>query len=112
MSYLGDVARKAEIAIGVGSQESESAIKIHKKFMTPKNKKVEKKVNGNEKKTARSQALEKEAKRYKAQRVAIRAKYKSGLEADLKKAQSLHKTKVEAIKKGVKQQAPAQQKSQ
>lgn len=111
MSYLGDVARKAEIAMNGSSQESESAIKIHKKFLTPKNKKVEKKVNSNEKKTARSQAMEKEAKRYKAQRLAIRSKYKSALVAELNKAKQTHIVKVEAIKKGVKQ-APAQPKPQ
>lgn len=102
MSYLSDVSRKAEIAMNGSNQESESAIKIHKKFLTPNNKKVEKKVNGTEKKTARSQAMEKESKRYKAQRLALRAKYKTALASDLKKAKQVHDTKVEAIKKGVK----------
>ena len=86
-------------------KESESAIKIGKRFMTKNNKKVQDRVNGKEAKTknrtAKQQALAKENKRYKDQVVSIRAKYKSGLMAELEKIKKQHSNKVQAIRKGV-----------
>jgi hypothetical protein len=85
-------------------KESDSAIKIGKRYLTKNNKKVQDKVNGKESKTknktAKGQALAKEAKRYKDQVIALRAKHKSALTAELVKAKAQHATKVNAIRKG------------
>ena len=86
-------------------EESESAIKIGKRYLTKANKKVQDKVNGKETKaknqTAKSIAIAKENKRFKDQLIALRTKYKTALTNDINKAKNQHKAKLVAIRKGV-----------
>ena len=70
--------------------------------MTPHNKKVVKKLANKEKKTEKARKLDAERGRFKKQVEAIRAKHKSQQKAEIYKARSVHKTKMDAIRKGVK----------
>ena len=92
-------------------KESDSAIKIGKRYLNKGNKKVQDKVNGKEakakNKTAKSIALAKENQRYRDQVKAVRAKYKASLTAELEKLSKQHKKKLESIRKGVSGKAPA-----
>ena len=96
--------------------KSDSAVTIGKRYMTPANKKVQAKLNRQDRKkqtqvhkSAKSQALAKERARYQDQVKAIREKHRSQLSAEIEKAKAQHAKKVEAIR-GKKASKPAPRK--